>query len=55
MKTKLIIFIAVAAVTTLSFTFVGNNERDNESDSAPIARDQDAQEPIGGFFAEDSF
>jgi hypothetical protein len=50
MKIKIILFLAVSAITTLSFTFASINTTKKSSD-APNAKASSA--PIGGFMAED--
>jgi len=56
MKSKVIFFIAGAAVVTLSFTFVTNNARTAKV-VAPAAHTTKVahNEPTGGFVSEDKF
>ena len=55
MKTKALIFIAFAAIITLSFSFAASNrsEKITVKETATTQIDQRAGEPIGGFVAED--
>ena len=57
MKTKALILIAFAAIITLSFSFAASNrsEKINVKETATIQVDQHANEPAGGFIAEDKF
>lgn len=49
MKTKTLLLIAVAAVVTLSFTFVASKKVTNTKEAT------NSQAPIGGFVSESSF
>jgi hypothetical protein len=51
MKTRVILFLAVSAITTLSFTFasIGSHEKPTTKPSVNAS----ATEPVGGFMAED--
>ena len=57
MKTKALILIAFAAIITLSFSFAASNrsEKISVKETATTQVDQHANEPIGGFIAEDKF
>ena len=57
MKTKALILIAFAAIITLSFSFAASNrsEKISVKETAATQVDQHANEPIGGFIAEDKF
>lgn len=54
MKTKVIIFLAISAVVTLSFTFSSVNNT-NKKSKAVVAEKQINNEPTGGFVSEDKF
>ena len=55
MKTKALILIAFAAIITLSFSFAASNRSAKNSAKETVATQstQQANEPIGGFIAED--
>lgn len=54
MKTKIIIFLAISAVVTLSFTFSTVNNTSKKSKEA-VTEKQVSNEPVGGFVSEDKF
>jgi hypothetical protein len=54
MKTKGIIFLAVSAIVTLSFTFGSVNKADKKSKEV-VTEKQVTNEPAGGFVSEDKF
>lgn len=51
MKTKAILFVGVAALATLSFTFANTSASKSPNSGTKVATDQAA--PIGGFVAEE--
>lgn len=51
MKTKIIIFLAVSAVVTLSFTFASVKKSEVKESQARETK----SEPAGGFVSEDKF
>ena len=57
MKTKALILIAFAAIITFSFSFAASNasQKISVKESAATQVEQNANEPIGGFIAEDKF
>jgi hypothetical protein len=57
MKTKSLILIAFAAIITLSFSFAATTRSEKLSSKSTITStvDQHADEPVGGFIAEDKF
>jgi hypothetical protein len=57
MKTKSLILIAFAAIITLSFSFAASTRsaKASSKETAGTSIDQHANEPIGGFIAEDKF
>lgn len=54
MKTKIIVFLAVSAIITLSFTFSSVNKADKKSKEV-VTEKQVSNEPTGGFASEDKF
>lgn len=51
MKTRVILFLAVSALTTLSFTFVSfNNDKEVKGQKVQVNA---ISAPMGGFMAED--
>jgi len=54
MKTKIIFFLAITAIITLSFTFASVHKADKKSKEV-VAEKQVSNEPIGGFVSEDKF
>jgi len=54
MKTKVVIFLAVSAIVTLSFTFASVHKADKKSKEV-VAEKQVSNEPVGGFVSEDKF
>ncbi len=54
MKTKVVIFLAVSAILTLSFTFSSVNKADKKAKEV-VAEKQVNNEPVGGFVSEDKF
>jgi len=52
MKTKIIIFLAVSAVLTLSFTFASVKI---SPEVKKTETNQTQNEPVGGFVSEDKF
>ena len=57
MKTKSLILIAFVAIITLSFSFPAStrSEKTSAKESASSTIEQHADEPAGGFIAEDKF
>ena len=57
MKTKALILIAFAAIITLSFSFAAStrSEKIGIKETASTQVEQNANEPLGGFIAEDKF
>jgi hypothetical protein len=53
MKTRIILFLAVSAVATLSFTFVSVNVNKHAQTENAVDKNT-SDEPIGGFLAEDN-
>jgi hypothetical protein len=55
MKTKSLILIAFAAIITLSFSFAASNRSETSiaKEAVNTEVNQHANEPIGGFIAED--
>jgi hypothetical protein len=51
MKTKIILGLSIAAVITLSFTFVSVNS--NKQDKVKASGKNGTNEPIGGFVSEE--
>jgi hypothetical protein len=54
MKTKIIFFLAISAVVTLSFTFVSVNANKKQNQTENTGNKNTSEEPIGGFLAEDN-
>ena len=54
MKTKVVIFLAVSAIITLSFTFSSVSKADKKAKAA-TAEKQATNEPAGGFVSEDKY
>ena len=58
MKTKALLSIAFAALVTLSFSFASSTTNTSDevvTESRSSRYDHQADEPIGGFIAEDKF
>ena len=53
MKTKIIIFLAISAIATLSFTFATSDKAVSKSKEG--ATKEAGSEPAGGFVSEDKF
>jgi hypothetical protein len=53
MKTRIIIFIGISAIATLSFSFASSTKQ-NTNKVTPI-ENKSKTEPIGGFLSEDKF
>jgi hypothetical protein len=51
MKTRIILFLAISAISTLSFTFISINNKDKKPTEQSNTNAVNA--PIGGFMAED--
>ena len=51
MKTRTILFLAISAIITLSFTFVSINT--DKKVKVEQTQKNSAAEPVGGFMAED--
>ncbi|MBL7856914.1 MAG: hypothetical protein JNM57_04430 [Cyclobacteriaceae bacterium] len=52
--TKILFFIAVSAIVTLSFTFSASTKQ-NKAIVAEKSAVNDTNEPLGGFVSEDKF
>jgi hypothetical protein len=52
MKSRIILFVIVSAITTLSFTFV--SMKNDKKGKAETAVKDSSTEPVGGFMAEDN-
>jgi hypothetical protein len=53
MKTRTIIFIAISAMGTLSFTFASIKKE--VKPKVEIIQNKSTSEPVGGFLSEDKF
>lgn len=51
MKTRIILFLAISAIITLSFTFATVTASKQPKTESPVERT--SNEPVGGFVAED--
>jgi hypothetical protein len=51
MKTRIVLFLAISAIVTLSFTF-GSVKADKKAKAEQSTKDT-STEPVGGFIAED--
>lgn len=54
MKTKVIVFLAISAIATLSFTFASTSKPAKKSTKV-VESGQSNNEPAGGFVVEDKF
>lgn len=56
MKTRIIVFLGISAIATLSFTFVSvtKEEKAKVSETTSVVQSHN-NEPIGGFLSEDKF
>lgn len=52
MKTKIILLLAISAITTLSFTFASIHSGDKKQTEVSAVKNNPS-EPVGGFMAED--
>lgn len=52
MKTRIIFFLAISAITTLSFTFASSVNTTSKAEAEQNTKDI-SSEPVGGFMAED--
>jgi hypothetical protein len=51
MKTRILLFLAISAILTLSFTFISVNS--SKKVNAIEQTDNTSEEPVGGFISED--
>ena len=54
MKARIIVLLAIADISNISFTFKASNKLDEKS-ANKTAQPKQANEPLGGFVSEDKF